>query len=113
MSDWREILRYTAEIGREITKYADVIATTIEDAGRPTDSWRSQDEAVMEQLAPTGSLGKQLEEVRLALAELSAALSEQGVKIGEETQGSSINEDNQGVSLTSHYERVRMTGDDV
>jgi hypothetical protein len=108
-----EILRQTAALGREITKYADVIEATLQQARERGTALKLEDDATVQQLARTGVLGTQLESVRDALAELSAALYEQGISLKEEAQGSSMNDDSQGVSMIDYYQRVRMTGDDV
>lgn len=108
-----EILRHTAALGREITKYADVIEATLQEARTGGDAPRPEEDAALGQLAPCGILGTQLEAVRNALAELSAALYEQGISLKEETQGGSMNDDSQGTSMNEYYQRVRMTGDDV
>ena len=108
-----EILRHTAALGREITKYADVIEATLQQARASGEAPRPEDDAAVRQLAPSGILGTQLEAVHNALAELSAALYEQGISLKEETQGGSMNDDSQGVSMDEYYQRVRMTGDDV
>jgi hypothetical protein len=86
-----KILRHTAALGREITTHADAIETTVQQARARGDVPRPEGDMAVRQLAPSGSLGTQLEAVRHAPAELSAAPYEQSMSLKEETQGGSMN----------------------
>lgn len=80
----KEVLKYVAQIGQEITKYAERVQAMLaeaEEKGIPVDLSTNE---TLQKFEPTGEYEVQLVKLRTELLFIGSSLFEQGVKMTQE-----------------------------